>query len=276
MNSQPPRIPGDQVNNCRAWLIPEIDGDNILPSAEKEEREHLEREAQRRGEVLGEDVDSDEINGPITAAELAKITEQAHQEGYAAGFEQGHGEGLKQGQASGEQQAYSEKKELLDDHLQRLAALVDGLNDPFEQETGELLNLVLSTVTALAEAVVERELKTSPLEIAQFVEMALAALPATISADDDSTSLQLHPDDIAVLQEYYPNKAQHWPLSPNTDLRPGGVVVRHRDCVVNLSLEKRLQTIAQQFLNGELQQALIKQDSKDDAESSTPDDENLE
>jgi len=135
MTSNSNRIPGDEGTSFRTWKIPEIDGGKILPSSQKEARERREREARERGEVIGEDVNSETFNGPITAAELARITEQAHQEGYAAGFAQGHAEGVKTGSAEGERAAYGEAKEKLTQYLDSFAHLVDGLNDPFESQT---------------------------------------------------------------------------------------------------------------------------------------------
>ena len=85
------------------------------------------------------------------------------------------------------------------------------------------------------------------------MELALDALPKSA----ENLKVFLHPDDIALLQEYYLAKAQHWPLHANPELTRGGVVVESKDSLVDFSIEQRLATLHKQFFDGELQESLI-------------------
>ena len=248
MNQHPNRIPNDEVSNCKTWKIPEIDGGNILPSAEKEERERREREARARGEVIGEDVETDQFGGPITAAELEKITEQAHQEGYSRGFEQGYAEGIKTGSVEGENKAYGETREQLENNLASLKLLIDGLTDPFEQHTNQLQDFLLTTLMSLVKSVVKRELSIQPQEIESVIELALAVLPKNAR----EVAIQLHPDDITMLRESFPHKTEAWNLQADPDLSRGGVVVHSKDSLVDFSIEQQLKQLHDKLLRGEL------------------------
>lgn len=255
MKTQPFRIPNTQIDDCQTWAIPEIDGDKVLPSAEKELRERRAKEQRAKNEVHGEEVEVDEFSGPITAADLEKITEQARQEGYSQGFEQGHSEGLKKGSETGEKKAYGECQEKLNEHLTYLSELINGLSDPFEKETHTLQQMVLTTVVSLTQALVQRELATKPLAIDQLINSALQALPNTLQSNiDNHIHVHLHPEDIAMLQEYCPEKVNKWSLTPDGDIQRGGVIVKHANGMVNYSLESRLASVTKKFLSGELQE----------------------
>jgi flagellar assembly protein FliH len=231
--------------------MPDIEGGKVLPSAEKEARERREREARARGEVIGETVERDDFAGPITAAELEKITEAAYQEGYDGGFQQGHMEGFKAGSNDGEQQAYAETKQRLTDNLNSLSQLIEGLIDPFESHTERLQEFLLNTVVALAGSVVRRELLLSPVDVSNLIDLAINALPK----NNANIAIQLHPDDIAMLRESHPHKAAQWQLQENSDLSRGGVVVRSKHSVVDFSIERQLAMLEEKLLRGELSPA---------------------
>lgn len=242
------RIPGDEVKNFHTWKIPEIEGGKVLPSAERELRERREREARAKGEVIGESVDTHEYSGPITAAELAKITEQAHREGYAAGFEQGHAEGFKTGSQEGQNKAYAEVKTALDANLTSVAKIIDGLTDPFETHTQALQQLLEKTVMSLAASVVQRDIQSQPLEIHRLIEEAIAALPKSAS----NITICLHPDDITFLEESLPHKAQLWSLRADPGLTRGGVVIQTKDSLIDFSIDRQLKMLEEKWLRGEL------------------------
>ena len=263
------RIPGEEATDCRTWKIPDIRGGKILPSAEKEAREKRERESRARGEIVGEPVSNVEIKGPITAAELQRITDQAHQEGYAEGFKQGHGEGLKTGSAEGERLAYAETKERLLKNLNVLEQLIEGLADPFETQTQHLHVFLLKTVMALAESVVRRDLSTDPLDVARLIEQAVNALPK--SAAD--LQIFLHPDDLAMVRELAASKSEHWPLQADSDLSRGGVVVRSKDSLVDYSVESRLAMLGEKFIRGELLEKDTDSNSSSEDKAEKPDGE---
>lgn len=242
------RIPEKEGQSFSAWTIPTVgDKKKALSSAEKEDRERREKEAKSKGEVVGETVDENQLNGPITAVELERITEEAHQEGYKAGFDQG----LKQGAEEGKQKAYEEHKQKLADDCKRLSILAAGLTDPFEQQTQHLHTTVLNTIMSLSASIVKKEFTVGSNEISQLVEQALDALPK--SAKD--ISIHLHPKDIALLEEHFPEKVKSWSLIPDTDISVGGVLVDSRDSKVDFTLENRLAQLEQQFIGGEFTQS---------------------
>ena len=77
------RIASEDLGEVKGWMLPIIDAaGNIIPSAEKEAREHRRQEMLRSSEII-EDVDASHIpTGPMTAEMLEAITHDAEAEGF--------------------------------------------------------------------------------------------------------------------------------------------------------------------------------------------------
>lgn len=171
--------------------------------------------------------------GLMTAAQLARIEQQAHAEGFA----RGHTEGLAAGKADVEARAVR-----LDGLLMTLARPLDALD-------AEVIDQLFALAVALARQLVRREFKTDPGEIVVVVREAVSALPAAAR----EVSVRLHPEDAALLRDC---------LSLSEGARPWGVVedpvLARGDCRVSAdisrvdaTLETRLNAVVSAALGGE-------------------------
>lgn len=244
------RIPGRELTDYHSWPLPEIEeSDNVIPCAEKEDRERREREVQRMCEVVGEEVEID-VDKPLTAETLQEIINHAQQDGYANGFKQGHEEGHRKGYNEGRQQGLDESRQRIQQQQQRVSQLFNALLDPCESQTDHLQNIVLQTVTTLVRSLVQRELLTDSSQITDFVRQAIDALPA----DAANVTLFLNPDDMLLVEEYVEAMGSHWQIRADASLLPGGCRIQTEQSLVDFSVESRLATLCQRFVNGELRE----------------------
>ena len=244
------RIPGQDLTDCQAWPLPEIDdSDNIVPCAEKEDRERREQEAQRLREVVGEELEID-ADEPLTAEKLREIVEYAQRDGYADGYKQGHDEGHRKGYNDGRQHGLDETRQQVQQQQQRISQLLTALLDPCDMQTDRLEVIVLHTVTMLARSIVQRELLTDSTDIVNFVQQAIQALPI----GSDNITLFLNPDDMLLVEEYVVEQGSHWQIRADTNLMPGGCRVQTQQSVVDFSVEARLAALCERFINGELRE----------------------
>ena len=118
---------------------------------------------------------------PMTARELEEIHNQARREGFEQGLSQGRDAGRKE---------FTERLELLNIAMQKLATPLEELDEAVEQQLVQLAMLV-------ARQLVRRELKADPAQVVGVVREALAALP--VGARD--VRLALNPEDAAMIRE---------------------------------------------------------------------------
>ena len=77
--SPPAKIPSEDIEDCQPWPIPQWDEqDNVLPSAEIEDREREAENADETGEII--EIEAENLQ-PLTAEMLEEITRNAQAEG---------------------------------------------------------------------------------------------------------------------------------------------------------------------------------------------------
>ncbi len=174
-----------------------------------------------------------EGSGPLTAARLAEIEEQARVEGYRRGLEEGRREG--------EQEMLRTAAE-----LERLLAAIEPqaavLDDALLEQLGEL-------VVAIGRQFVRRELKAEPGEIVRVVREALAALPVS----DAAIRVHAHPEDVALLRRVLRPETLQRPLQLVEDVTVtrGGACVETQVSRVDATVEARLSAIAARIFGDE-------------------------
>lgn len=197
---------------------------------------------------------------PMTAGELEEIRQAARDdglkegrsEGYQAGFEagrvDGHKEGFNTGQDEGREQGRQEaaqatRKEVAAS-MDRLEHLMGELVLPIKRHEEELETVLVNLTTALARAVVFRELSLDSSQIRQVVRQALSALPSTA----ESLRIYVHPDDIEPVQEV----AERLEVTPviveDDSLLAGGCRIESKHSLVDYTVEKRFQRTVQSML----------------------------
>lgn len=173
--------------------------------------------------------------GPLTAGRLEIIEAEAREAGHAAGYTAG----LAAGEAEARRRAA-----LLEDVLASLAGPVRHLDAQVETE---LLELVM----AIARRLIRRELKTDPGEIIGVVREGIAALPI----GERQVSVQLHPDDAALVREVL-GAHEHGPsyrIIDDPSLTRGGARIATDISLIDATVESRVNRVFDRMLGGERQ-----------------------
>ena len=244
------RIPAEEVQDVRAWVIPPIaDNGRVLSSAEKEARER--REALLRGRK--ESIETIEIPEPpkapvVTAEELQAMFDEAEKDGFAQGHKEGLAKGTAEGYEAGKQQALMELRPQLIAEQQRFQQLAQSLLDPIAEQQDDLEQMLLDIVCSLTQSVVQRELLTDSSQILDLVRLAIGALPVGAK----NIRVTLNPDDLAAVETYAEEQQLDWKFMGDSKLQPGGCRIETPESRVDYSVSTRLQTVLEQFVTKQL------------------------
>jgi flagellar assembly protein FliH len=232
------RIPKEQLTAYERWELPLLDAyGNEVPREE-------ERDIK-----------------PLTAAELQDIHQQAqveghgaglekgHQEGFAKGREEGFAQGVKAGTVDGHKQGERAGREHSKQQMQalekRLDSVMESLVFPIRQQQNDLEEALVQLATAVAKAVVQRELFQDSSHILQVVRRAMAALPATT----ETVRISANPQDIEALQASLARLDAPTKLVEDATVSPGGCRVETRYSLVDFTVEKRFQQVVHALVN---------------------------
>jgi flagellar assembly protein FliH len=232
------RIPKEQLTAYERWELPLLDArGNEVPREE-------ERDIK-----------------PLTAAELQDIHQQAEAEGHGAGLEKGHREGFAKGREEGFAQGVKagavegrEKGERAGrEHSQqqmqalekRIDLVMESLVLPIRQQQNDLEEALVQLATAVAKAVVQRELSQDSSHIMQVVRQAMAALPPTT----ETVRISANPKDIEPLQASLARLDASTKLVEDAAISPGGCRVETRYSLVDFTVEKRFQQVVCALVN---------------------------
>ena len=163
-----------------------------------------------------------------TAAQLERLHQQAHEEGYAAG----HLEGSSRAAA-----------EAL--RLQQIVATLAKESQQFDQRVADdLLGLAL----AISKQVLRQSLKLRPELILAVVNEVLGQLPLS----HRRARLILHPEDAALVRLALAERLKQsgWEIIENTELSRGGCRLEATECEIDATLEHRWQRVADAIGNG--------------------------
>lgn len=260
------RIPVKEITDCKTWSMPAIDNSRqVFSSAKKEDKQRKAAEKRRQQEVVGEEVDSRVLKGPMTAKQLQEITESAQQEGHAEGFKRG----FEEGRSAGHQQGLDKGQEETEQLQARLTQLIGSLVDPYHSNSNSLEKILFTTVNHLVRSIVQRELMVDSGQVLSFVQQAVDALPA----GSDNLKIFLNPDDIVLLENFKAATHINWELHSDPKLSAGGCRVETKQSLVDFSVEERLRLLLQRFANGEF---VSDQSVDDEVDKKVGDEENEE
>ncbi|MFT7365546.1 MAG: flagellar assembly protein FliH [Marinobacter psychrophilus] len=232
------RIPKEQLTAYERWELPLLDArGNEVPREE-------ERDIK-----------------PLTAAELQDIHQQAEAEGHGAGLEKGHREGfakgreegfaqgVKAGAVEGREKGEREGREHSQQQMQALEKRIDLVMEslvlPIRQQQNDLEEALVQLATAVAKAVVQRELSQDSSHIMQVVRQAMAALPPTT----ETVRISANPKDIEPLQASLARLDASTKLVEDAAISPGGCRVETRYSLVDFTVEKRFQQVVCALVN---------------------------
>ena len=204
---------------------------------------------------------------PLTAADLDAIRESAYEEGqtegresgYQDGFAQGQTEGLEQGTAQGLEQGLAQGLEQgqqqITEQVSHLTQLIEQLATPLAQVDHAVEQELLRLVTSLTRELIQVELKTNTQVILQTLREGIATLPVA----NQTVTIQLHPDDLAVVKTAYgdDNLAERqWRLQAEPALQRGDLQLQAGDSTVDYQMESRIRDLLSDFIGRNAQQAM--------------------
>lgn len=235
------RIPAGEQTGYAAWLPPEVTGGSLVEVVHTGDHQPS---GINHSTIGIEDATLDgAAAGSISVEELERITQQAHDEGFAAGYEEGKQRGIKDGHHTGLSQGQQEIKQ----RLAQLQTALRKLMEPLRNQEQELEEAVFSMVVSLAQSVLLRELKSDPQDILNTVHVALGALPMGASnirvqlAEQDATALK----DNGMIED-------NWQVIADKTLKPGDVRVQTLQSIVEFTVQERFQQCIEQMLDARL------------------------
>ena len=221
MSKLPGRIPFEDVEKFRNWAVPKVSG-QVLASAEREARKAALANLPRQEHETVEEISAEQVSlGPMTAEQLAQITDEASREGFNQGYEEGLEKGLatgeRQGLEQGRSQAFAEWSGTLKAQVEKLAASCEALMAPMAQQQQRLTDEMLNLSVLLAEHLLQRELSQNPAAYWGWAQQALAQLPS----NRPGASLFLPAEVVTLLREHQPPQLAQLNLVADTALALG-------------------------------------------------------
>ncbi|MFL0797354.1 MAG: hypothetical protein K6L73_07670 [Cellvibrionaceae bacterium] len=278
------------AEGATTWVLPSVGGKKVVPAKNRENRrkkssstkqypqdeisegssqESIEEVEDKKSvdEVVGEDVSEDELTEatiqPITAEQLAEMTEAAEREGFLKGqqqgYEKGYAEGKEQGYSEGQRLAEEERVQQqseFDDLKQRFMALAETLHAPIEEQDNKLELVMLKMVGDLTRKIVQRELQADSSQILTVVQKSLEALPVGAK----NITLILNPDDMALVETWAEERGHQWGFRADTEMSPGGCRIQTPQSMVDFSVEKRAEDILQELDSAGIQLNAMEQE----------------
>jgi flagellar assembly protein FliH len=169
-----------------------------------------------------------------TVRELEAIEQQAREEGHAAG----HAQGL------------AEAREMMQQRMQRLDALLESAARPL-RGMDELVELELTRLAmTVARQVISHELRTAPDLVVEAVRQAALALPSA----SGHLRVRLHPDDLSLLRSLDMVES-HWQLLPDNGLQRGDCLLESERSRLDARVETRLAAVVDAVLGAEADEA---------------------
>jgi flagellar assembly protein FliH len=127
----------------------------------------------------------------------------------------------------------------------RLDSVMESLVFPIRQQQEDVEEALVQLATAVAKAVVQRELSQDSSHILQVVRQAMAALPSTT----ETVRISVNPQDIEPLKESLARLDAPTKLLEDAAVSAGGCRVETRNSLVDFTVEKRFQQVVHALVN---------------------------
>jgi len=196
----------------------------------------------------------------LTIEELEQIRQDAYEEGIKQGHEQGYIEGFDKGVTEGKEAGYKEGieigkeqglndvKPLIEEKLQYLSQLIEGMAAPLNKVDESVEKQLVHLAKLLAEQVVFKELQTNPELILVALKKSIDALPM----GEQGVKIHLNPEDLSLVEEAYGAEhlqQQRWQLVAEPTLERGGCEVKTAQSSIDMTLKTRINEIMEKFLH---------------------------
>jgi flagellar assembly protein FliH len=199
-------IPKEQMTAYERWELPNFGHDSTSGVAHYSASSHLHGGHKAVAAVLP------------TAAQVANIQQQAHDEGYAAGAQ------------------------LAAEEARRMAGLADSMGQAFQQLDQQVAQEVLTLALEVARQMLQQALRVNPELLLSVINSAITSLPHF----NQGAHLVMHPDDATLVRAKMGEQLAHggWKIFEDANIERGGVRVETAHSQIDATLATRWQHIA--------------------------------
>jgi len=179
-------------------------------------------------------------------AQTAAIKEEARQ----AGHVEGHQAGFQEGHQAGHDEALVQTKQGLQDLVARWSNTLGQLQNNMPTHMADARIDLVRLSLAIAIRITHQEALENKAVVRSNVERALALVAA-----GRTVAIQVHPDELAVMEGYLPELVANFrtvaaiELQPDATLTPGGCILRFGAGQIDATLETQAQRIADELLS---------------------------
>jgi len=135
-----------------------------------------------------------------------------------------------QNQQHDDQQQVQQRIKLLDDLLKQI-------DDNYQQQIPELEKALLVLVDKIAQAVIKQSVKNDVNH--QVIKEALAM----IMPNNQSVEIKAHTQDVSFITEIISKFPTKYCIITDDNLLPGGCIIQQDNCIIDASIEQRLQQV---------------------------------
>lgn len=164
--------------------------------------------------------------------------EKSEKEGYEVGLKQGIEVGTKQAYDSVEEEA----QQLLSAQVKSIQNLLEALSEPYQLISQSVFESLSRLTIEMASRVVEMEVQQHHDWILKAIKEAIATLPE----DSEHLDIQIHPDDLEVVEKYQQSHSTKWRIIADSDLPKGSCRVKHKSSVVINDWQLRLKSFLEE------------------------------
>lgn len=200
---------------------------------------------------------------PLTLEELEAIRQSAYEDGFAEGKEQGFtagfDEGKQQGQEKGfqdgfeqgQQEGLAQGQHQIDERVAQWEALMERMAKPLHELDEQVEQQLVWMSMQLAKSILKTEPHIAPDLLLTALNDGIKLLPSA----ETGVSIELNPDDLAMVQEAYSEEAcenRGWRLMPNPAMNRGDLSMVSDTSSIDLFLEQRIEQMFRQFMRQNL------------------------
>lgn len=177
------------------------------------------------------------VNAPVppTSEEIARIREDARQEGYASGQETGYADGM----AEGLNQGLNEGRSIAAREIAHLKQVADTFGDAVGRADELIAQDLLDLALSLAKAMLKTALPVHPELILPIIQEAIQSLPTL----QHPALLHINPDDALLVKAELGEELNQggWRLVEDAHIARGGCLIETASNQVDATLETRWQ-----------------------------------
>jgi flagellar assembly protein FliH len=230
------------------------------PQVHKWQFSDLEQDAKQQMDSLRAEVLAkikQEIQ-PKLAQQTAILKREAYEEAKQQGYEAGYQAGFETGQTLGIDKAKQQAEQALKPKVAQLEQVLQSFTKPQQFIEARVFEQVANIAIMLAEKLTEQVIEVDKTKLLHFIEQAVALLPD----EDARIEVDLHPDDLDVVQFYQASQQQDWLLKANPKISPGNCRVKKLNSVVDYRWRERLAQMVEQTM--QLVETRLESDPDDD------------